>query len=167
MPGPERDSDVTPTASGPMSGSMAPSSDLVTHVDSAGLCASCTTWRWGVNSDALVFAHTFTIRPARQGLACTASMRTATRSSTASSNVLFDGRDGSPTAQQTSRLFVTSLRRQLVVIPRGVWHAERNGTTDVRVVNFPTTPTTTQPRQVPPPDTDQLPVDLGAGWTGW
>ena len=58
----------------------------------------------------------------------------------------------------------------MLVIPRGVWHAERNiGAADVAVVNFPTIPYdhTNPDKYRLPLDTDELPVDLGPGWVGW
>ena len=62
------------------------------------------------------------------------------------------------------------LQRKLLVIPRGVWHAERNiGAVDVQVVNFPTIPYdhTNPDKYRLPLDTDELPVQLGPGWLGW
>ena len=174
MPGPERDRQ-TVTADGertdePIDGVVV--HDLVTHVDERGTVCELYDPRWGVNPDALVFAYTFTIRPGRAkgwGMHREHEDRYAFLDGELEL-VLFDGRDGSPTAQQTTRLFLSSLRRQLVVIPRGVWHAERNiGTTDVCVVNFPTIPYdhSNPDKYRLPLDTDQLPVDLGEGWTGW
>jgi len=55
----------------------------------------------------------------------------------------------------------------LLVIPRGVWHAERNiGSSDVVVVNFPTIPYdhASPDKYRLPLDTKELPVDLGPGW---
>ena len=55
--------------------------------------------------------------------------------------VLYDERDDVSTTGLEARLFLSGRRRQLLVIPRGVWHAERNvGSEDVVVVNFPTIP---------------------------
>jgi dTDP-4-dehydrorhamnose 3,5-epimerase len=65
---------------------------------------------------------------------------------------------------------LSELCRQLVTIPRGVWHAERNiGAADARVVNFPTTPYNhaSPDKYKLPLDTDELPVRLGSQWRGW
>ena len=54
--------------------------------------------------------------------------------------VLFDGRAESPTEGLVSRVFLTQLRRQMLRIPPGVWHAIRAlGDADAVIVNFPTT----------------------------
>ena len=84
--------------------------------------------------------------------------------------VLYDGRDDVATSGLEARLFLSGRRRQLLVIPRGVWHAERNvGSVDVVVVNFPTIPYDhAEPDKYRLPlDTDELPVVLGPGWHGW
>jgi dTDP-4-dehydrorhamnose 3,5-epimerase len=67
-------------------------------------------------------------------------------------------------------LVLSELRRSLVTIPPGIWHAERNiGASDVLVVNFPTTP---YDHESPdkyrlPLDTDELPVAKTRAWKGW
>jgi len=64
----------------------------------------------------------------------------------------------------------SSVPSVLLVIPRGVWHAERNiGASDVVVVNFPTIPYdhASPDKYRLPLDTKELPVDLGPGWRGW
>jgi len=61
----------------------------------------------------------------------------------------------------------SSVPSVLLVIPRGVWHAERNiGASDVVVVNFPTIPYdhASPDKYRLPLDTKELPVDLGPGW---
>ena len=67
-------------------------------------------------------------------------------------------------------LDASSVPSVLLVIPRGVWHAERNiGASDVVVVNFPTIPYdhASPDKYRLPLDTKELPVDLGPGWRGW
>jgi dTDP-4-dehydrorhamnose 3,5-epimerase len=144
--------------------------DLVTHVDERGTVCELFDPRWGVSPAEMVFAYTFTIRPGHAkgwGLHHDHEDRYAFLEGELEV-VLFDAREDSPTAQQESRLFLSELRRQLVIIPRGVWHAERNiGERDVRVVNFPTIPYdhANPDKYRLPLDTDQLPVML-EGWTG-
>jgi len=145
--------------------------DLVTHVDDRGTVCELYDPRWGVSPAEMVFAYMFTIRPGQAkgwGMHREHEDRYAFLDGELEL-VLFDGREDSPTARQESRLFLSDLRRQLVVIPRGVWHAERNvGSRDVRVVNFPTIPYdhANPDKYRLPLDTDELPVALD-GWTGW
>ena len=64
----------------------------------------------------------------------------------------------------------SSVPSVLLVIPRGVWHAERNiGASDVVVVNFPTIAYdhASPDKYRLPLDTKELPVDLGPAWRGW
>ncbi len=84
--------------------------------------------------------------------------------------MFYDARPDVETSGLEARLFLSELRRQLVTIPRGVWHAERNiGRTDVVAYNFPTIQYdhTNPDKYRLPLDTDELPVTLGAGWHGW
>lgn len=81
-----------------------------------------------------------------------------------------DGREDSETAGQDFRLVLSELHRSLLVIPRGVWHAERNlGRTDVRFLNFPTIPYDhfNPDKYRLPLDTDELGVPLGPEWQGF
>ncbi|MGL6279904.1 MAG: cupin domain-containing protein, partial [Gaiella sp.] len=114
--------------------------DLVTHTDERGTVCELYDPRWGVHPEPLVFAYTFTIRPgAAKGWAV--HRRHEDRYAFLSGElelVLYDGRDDVESAGLVSRLFLSGRHRQLVVIPAGVWHAERNvGPDDVVVVNFP------------------------------
>jgi dTDP-4-dehydrorhamnose 3,5-epimerase len=145
---------------------------LVTHTDERGTVLELFDPRWGVSPDALVFAYTFTIRPgAAKGWGV--HLEHEDRYAFVSGEleiVLYDGREESPTHGLESRLFLSEVHRSLLIIPRGVWHAERNvGAVDVRVVNFPTIPYdhTNPDKYRLPLDTDDLPVDLGPGWAGW
>lgn len=55
--------------------------------------------------------------------------------------VLFDGREGSPTAGSLVELDFTDRTPGLVKIPPGVWHADQNwGDSEALIVNFPTRP---------------------------
>lgn len=146
--------------------------DLVTHTDGRGTVCELYDPRWGVHPDPLVFAYTFTIRPGAAkgwGLHLEHDDRYAFVSGELEV-VLYDARDGSSTEGLESRLWLSMYRRQLLVIPAGVWHAERNiGVVDVVVVNFPTIPYehASPDKYRLPLDTDELPVDLGPGWHGW
>lgn len=145
---------------------------LVTHADERGTVTELYDPRWGANPDPLVFAYTFTIRPGAAkgwGVHHVHEDRYAFLSGTLEL-VFYDEREDSPTRGRESRLFLHEHARSLLVIPRGVWHAERNvGSSDVVVVNFPTIQ---YQHESPdkyrlPLDTDELPVTLGPEWTGW
>lgn len=146
--------------------------DLVTHTDDRGTVCELYDDRWGVHPSPAVFAYTFTIRPGKAkgwGMHREHEDRYAFLSGELEV-VLYDGREDSPTSGLEVHLFLSELHRRLLVIPRGVWHAERNpGTVDVRVVNFPSIPYdhTNPDKYRLPLDTDELPVDLGPGWDGW
>jgi dTDP-4-dehydrorhamnose 3,5-epimerase len=146
--------------------------DLVTHTDERGTVCELYDPRWGVNQDDLVFAYVFTIRPGAAkgwGIHREHEDRYAFLSGEAEL-VFYDAREDSSTAGQESRLFLSELQRRLLVIPRGVWHAERNiGATDVRVVNFPTIQYdhANPDKYRLPLDTRELPVELGPEWRGW
>jgi dTDP-4-dehydrorhamnose 3,5-epimerase len=146
--------------------------DLVTHVDDRGTVCELYDPRWGVNPDPLVFAYTFTIRPGRAkgwGIHREHEDRYAFLSGELEL-VFHDAREDSATAGESSRLVLSGYARRLLVIPRGVWHAERNlGDTDVVVVNFPTIPYdhASPDKYRLPLDTDELPVALGPEWVGW
>ena len=69
--------------------------------------------------------------------------------------VLYDAREDSPTHGLVSKVVLSEHRRQVVNIPAGVWHADRNiGSGDVVVVNFPTIPYDHEH-----PDKERLPLD--------
>ena len=146
--------------------------DLVTQTDERGTVCELYDLRWGVNPDPLVFAYTFTIRPGAAkgwGVHRMHEDRYAFLSGELEL-VLYDERDDVPTAGLVARLFLSDRRRQLLVIPRGVWHAERNvGSEDAVVINFPTIPYdhASPDKFRLPLDTTELPVDLGPGWHGW
>lgn len=146
--------------------------DLVTHVDDRGTVCELYDLRWAVNPDPVVFGYLFTIRPGAAkgwGIHRQHEDRYAFLSGELEL-AFFDAREDSATAGQEARLFLSALDRKLLVIPRGVWHAERNvGQVDVQVVNFPTIPYdhTNPDKYRLPLDTDELPVRLGPGWHGW
>lgn len=146
--------------------------DLVTHTDDRGTVCELYDPRWGVNEDPLVFAYVFTIRPgAAKGWGVHREHEDRYAFLAGELELVFyDDREDASTTGLEARLFLSERRRQLVTIPRGVWHAERNiGSVDAVIVNFPTIqydhPNPDKYRL--PLDTDELPVDLGPGWQGW
>jgi len=146
--------------------------DLVTHTDDRGTVCELYDPRWSLNPDPLVFAYTFTIRPgAAKGWSVHRAHEDRYAFLAGELELVFhDERDDVPTSGLTARLVLSERRRQLLVIPRGVWHAERNiGASDVVVVNFPTIPYdhASPDKYRLPLDTKELPVDLGPGWRGW
>jgi dTDP-4-dehydrorhamnose 3,5-epimerase len=145
--------------------------DLVTHVDERGTVTELYDPRWGANPDPLVFSYVFTMRPGKAkgwGIHREHEDRYAFLSGEAEL-AFYDAREDSRTFGQESRLFLSAFHRKLLVIPRGVWHAERNvGDVDVVVVNFPTIQYdhSNPDKYRLPLDTDELPVDL-SDWDGW
>jgi dTDP-4-dehydrorhamnose 3,5-epimerase len=146
--------------------------DLTTHTDERGTVCELYDPRWGAHPDPLVFAYIFTIRPGAAkgwGIHREHDDRYAFLAGELEL-VLYDERRDVETSGLEARLFLSGLRRQLVTIPRGVWHAERNiGAVDVAVINFPTIQYdhTNPDKYRLPLDTDQLPVKLGPEWRGW
>lgn len=145
---------------------------LITHVDARGSVCELYDERWGVHPDPAVFAYTFTIRPGMAkgwGVHREHEDRYAFLAGELEL-AFYDGREDSATAGREFRLVLHERDRSLLVIPRGVWHAERNiGASDVVVVNFPSIP---YDHALPdkyrlPLDTDELPVRLGPDWRGW
>lgn len=83
--------------------------------------------------------------------------------------ILYDVRPESPTCGVVSRVVLSERRRQLVNVPKYVWHADVNiGSCDVVIVNFPTTP-----YDHANPDKYRLPLDSPlipyalTGYRGW
>jgi dTDP-4-dehydrorhamnose 3,5-epimerase len=146
--------------------------DLITQVDGRGTVCELFDLRWGVRADPMVFAYMFTIRP---GLAKGWGLHREHHDRYAFLSgelelVLHDEREDSTTAGLTATLVLSELRRRLVTIPPGVWHAERNiGQTDAMVVNFPTIPYdhANPDKYRLPLDTERLPVAKTRHWRGY
>lgn len=146
--------------------------DLITHVDDRGTVCELFDPRWGIQADAMVFAYTFTIRP---GAAKGWGVHREHHDRYAFLNgelelVLYDEREGSATSGLVATVVLSQLRRRLITIPPGVWHAERNiGSDDVMVINFPTIPYdhTDPDKERLPLDTELLPVEKTRSWQGW
>lgn len=116
---------------------------LPVHHDARGSVLELFDARWGWHSDPLVFAYVFTIQPGvvkGWNLHREHEDRYALVQGTMEL-VLFDPRPDSPTCGEVCRIVLSEHQRSLVNVPCNVWHADHNiGTTEVVVVNFPTTP---------------------------
>jgi dTDP-4-dehydrorhamnose 3,5-epimerase len=116
---------------------------LPTHIDRRGSVCELFDPRWSWHPDPLVFAYFFTIRP---GVVKGWNLHREHEDRYALLQgemelVLYDPRSDSSTAGEVCRIVLSAHQRCLINVPRNVWHADHNiGTTDVVVVNFPTTP---------------------------
>lgn len=145
--------------------------DANTHVDDRGEVCELYDPRWGWHQDPLVFVYSFTIRPGMikgWGIHKKHEDRYFILFGDIEI-VLYDVREDSPTKGLVSKIFLSERRRQLMNIPAGVWHAERNiGIKDSLVINFPTIPYdhTNPDKYRLPLDTDQIPYkfDNPRGW---
>jgi dTDP-4-dehydrorhamnose 3,5-epimerase len=115
--------------------------DVPLHTDERGTVIELLDPRWNWHPDPIVFAYAFTIRPGvvkGWGLHERHEDRYALIAGEMEL-VCYDEREDSPTYGEVSKLVLSEHRRQVVNVPAGVWHADRNiGSTDVVVVNFPT-----------------------------
>lgn len=115
--------------------------DLVTHVDERGSLCELFDLRWPEYPDPFFYSYFFTIRP---GVVKGWNLHQKHEDRYALIQgemelVLYDTRPWSPTCGMLNRLKLTPYRRQLVNVPKHVWHADHNiGSTDVLVVNYPT-----------------------------
>jgi dTDP-4-dehydrorhamnose 3,5-epimerase len=146
--------------------------DLTTHVDERGTVCELYDPRWGVHPDPLVFAYVCTIRPgAAKGWAIHREHDDRYAFLTGELEVaLYDERPDVETSGLEARVVLSTVRRQLLTIPAGVWHAERNlGQADAVFVNLPTIQYdhANPDKYRLPLDTDELPVKLGPQWLGW
>jgi dTDP-4-dehydrorhamnose 3,5-epimerase len=116
--------------------------DLPTHVDERGSVVELFDPRWQWHPDPFVFAYAFTIRPGyvkgwnlhklHEDRYCVLSGEMEL--------VFYDPRPDSKTCGEVCRISLNAYNRRIVNVPCNVWHADHNvGTTDVVVVNFPTT----------------------------
>jgi dTDP-4-dehydrorhamnose 3,5-epimerase len=116
---------------------------LTTHADDRGSLVELFDPRWKWHPDPLCFAYSFTIRP---GFVKGWNLHREHEDRYALLQgelelVLFDPRPDSSTCGAICRVVLSDRHRCLVNVPRNVWHADHNiGTTDVVVINFPTTP---------------------------
>jgi dTDP-4-dehydrorhamnose 3,5-epimerase len=146
--------------------------DAVTHVDDRGSVCELFNPRWGWSDAELVFAYMFTLRPGMvKGWGM--HLKHEDRYFILYGDlevVMYDDRDDSPTRGLVASVYLSEHRRQLMNIPEGIWHANRNvGNKDVTVINFPTAP---YDHQSPdkyrlPLDTDQIPYSFAETPRGW
>lgn len=142
-----------------------------TFADARGSVVEMFDPRWNWHPDPLVFAYSFTIRPGfvkgwnlhqdheDRYFILQGEMEL----------VLFDPRPESPTCGQICKIVLSEHHREIVNVPKNVWHADHNiGGKDVVVVNFPTAP-----YDHANPDKFRLPIDTPlipysfAGARGW
>lgn len=117
--------------------------DLITHVDRRGSICELIDPRWEEIGAALTYAYFFSIRPGViKGWALHEEKADRYALLTGEIEVvLYDPREGSSTQGLVTQLVLNDLRRQMLQIPPGVWHALHGlGTVDGTLVNFPTTP---------------------------
>jgi dTDP-4-dehydrorhamnose 3,5-epimerase len=145
---------------------------LRTHVDARGSIMEAYDPRWGVSSADMVYAYAYTILPGRAkgwGLHREHDDRYVLLRGRMEI-VFWDARDDSPTHGLEARLTTSEYERSLIIIPAGVWHANRNiGESEVIVLNLPTTPYdhVSPDKFTLPLDTDKIPVRLGPDWVGF
>lgn len=132
---------------------------LSPHVDHRGGLTAVLDVRdpfWG---EPVVYAYEITINPGRiKGWGMHEKQTDRYFTSSGSVRVvLFDGRDGSPSAGTLVELHFSELNPGLVSIPPRVWHAAHNwGDMTARVINFPT-------RAYDSDDPDKFRIDPHAG----
>jgi dTDP-4-dehydrorhamnose 3,5-epimerase len=145
--------------------------DSTTHRDDRGSVTEMFDPRWNWHPDPLVFVYAFTIRPGvvkGWGLHKLHEDRYFVVEGEMEV-VLFDPRPDASTYGQICRVVLTADRPRLMNVPRNVWHADHNiGSTDVKVVNFPTIQYdhTDPDKYRLPLDTDLIPFSFGhsRGW---
>jgi dTDP-4-dehydrorhamnose 3,5-epimerase len=130
---------------------------LPTFTDQRGTVCELFDPRWRWHPDPLVFAYCFTIRP---GAVKGWNLHREHEDRYAlvqgeMALVLFDPRPDSPTCGEVCTIHLSAHSRCLVNVPKNIWHADHNvGSTDLLVVNFPTTP-----YDHANPDKYRLPID--------
>ena len=112
----------------------------LTHVDERGTMCEVYDPAWGAVDFPLVTVSLYTIRPGMtKGWVVHREQddrNFLTRGRV--KWVLYDDRPNSPTYRQISELHVSEYNRQLVVIPRGVFHAVQNvGDVEAIIVDMP------------------------------
>jgi dTDP-4-dehydrorhamnose 3,5-epimerase len=145
--------------------------DSTTHRDDRGSVTEMFDPRWNWHPDPLVFVYAFTIRP---GVAKGWGLHKLHEEryfvvEGEMEVVLFDPRPDASTYGQICRVVLTADRPRLMNVPRNVWLADHNiGSTDVKVVNFPTIEYdhTDPDKYRLPLDTDLIPFSFGhsRGW---
>jgi dTDP-4-dehydrorhamnose 3,5-epimerase len=140
--------------------------DLTTIADERGSVTELYDRNWNWHPDPLVFSYAFTIRP---GYAKGWNLHKEHDDRYAilqgeMALILFDPRPGSSTCGEVCKIVLSEHHRQLVNVPRFVWHADHNiGTKDVLAFNFPTAPYdhANPDKYRLPLDTDLIPYSFG------
>ena len=128
-----------------------------TQTDGRGTLCEILDLRWGVTDDGIVSVYQFTIRPGKaKGWHIHRLHDDRIFVSRGELKVvLYDDRDDSPTRGLVNEIHRSELRRDLMVIPRGVFHAHVNiGQTDAVLVSMPT-----RAYDHADPDVYRLPLD--------
>jgi dTDP-4-dehydrorhamnose 3,5-epimerase len=131
--------------------------DCVTHVDDRGSLFEGYDSRWDWHPEPLVYSYFVTIRPGViKGWALHRLHSDRYFIIQGEMEVLlYDDRPDSPTRGVFAKVYLTHLRRRLMTIPPGVWHADHNvGQSDVLLANYPT-----QPYDHKNPDKYRLPLN--------
>lgn len=127
------------------------------HHDDRGSVVELYDQRWNWHPDPIVFCYSFTIEPGvvkGWGLHKLHQDRYFVVEG-AMELVMFDPRPESSTYGKICRMVLSADRPRIVNVPKFVWHADHNFTTQpMRCVSFPTTPYDHQN-----PDKYRLPID--------
>jgi dTDP-4-dehydrorhamnose 3,5-epimerase len=129
----------------------------VTHTDERGTLCEILNPSWNIHPLPLVYVYQFTIRPGKvKGWHVHRLHDDRIFISRGEVKVvLYDSRMDSPTHGLVNEIFRTSLDRDLMVIPAGVYHAHQNcGTEDALFISMPT-----RPYNHADPDVYRLPVN--------
>ena len=132
----------------------------VTQIDERGTLCEILDPRWNVTESPIVYVYQFTIRPGKaKGWHVHRLHDDRIFISRGELKVvLYDARPDSPTQGLINELYRSELRRSLMVIPRGVFHAHVNiGATDALLVSMPT-----RGYDHASPDVFRLPLDTDA-----
>ena len=146
--------------------------DLPPISDERGIIVELFDPRWGWHDRPLVFSYLFTIRPGFiKGWGMHKLHEDRYSILFGEMEIIFyDDRPESSTRGLVATYVLTDARRQLINIPAGIWHCNRNiGTRDVVIVNFPTMPYdhANPDKYRLPLDTDQIPYKFKSGQQGW
>jgi dTDP-4-dehydrorhamnose 3,5-epimerase len=132
----------------------------ITQVDERGTLCEILDSRWNVADSPIVYVYQFTIRPGKaKGWHVHRLHDDRIFISRGELKVvLYDDRDDSPTHGAINEIYRSELRRSVMVIPRGVFHAHVNiGTSDAHLISMPT-----REYDHEAPDVYRLPLDTDA-----
>ncbi|MFX0541569.1 hypothetical protein ACEWPM_007540 [Roseovarius sp. S4756] len=143
-----------------------------THVDNRGSVTELFDTRWGWHPDPISFVYTYTIRPGYAkgwGLHELHEDRYFLLDGRMEI-VCYDVRPDSATHGKITKIILTPENPRIISIPVNVWHLNMNiGSTDCRVVNFPTAPYDHEnpDKMRLPIGTPLIPYDVPPGIVGW